>query len=218
MVRQRSVLRTTAFGLVFLCLPLIAAADRTVVDVTVTWAPNPPEDQIAGYVLCYGPISRSVPGFARYETELDVGAATEYAVALPADVPRWYFAVISYDAAGYESEYSPEYRWPAVREFSIAAAASAGGAVVPSGTIQVEEGALSPTFAFLPDRGYVIADVTVDGVSVGAVSSFSLGSVKADHTLAASFRPAAVPQEEDPVGAESGGSGGGGGCFLRALR
>jgi uncharacterized protein YndB with AHSA1/START domain len=40
-----------------------------------------------------------------------------------------------------------------------------------------------------PDPGFHTADVLVDGLSVGPVSSYTFTDVQADHTLAASFAP-----------------------------
>jgi uncharacterized repeat protein (TIGR02543 family) len=45
----------------------------------------------------------------------------------------------------------------------------------------------SQTFAITPEVGYHIADVRVDGVSVGAVASYDFTNVTTDHTIAASF-------------------------------
>ena len=45
------------------------------------------------------------------------------------------------------------------------------------------------TFTIDPDPGYVIDDVLVDDVSVGAVASYTFNNVIADHTIRASFKP-----------------------------
>ena len=45
----------------------------------------------------------------------------------------------------------------------------------------------SQTFTITPDTGYHVADVLVDGVSVGAVTSYTFTNVTANHTIAASF-------------------------------
>ena len=44
------------------------------------------------------------------------------------------------------------------------------------------------TFTITPDAGYEIADVLVDGESVGAVNTYPFEKVRANHTIAASFR------------------------------
>src|SRR5204862_164871 len=43
------------------------------------------------------------------------------------------------------------------------------------------------TFAIAADGCHTIADVLVDGVSVGAVASYTFSNVQATHTIAASF-------------------------------
>jgi len=48
------------------------------------------------------------------------------------------------------------------------------------------------TFSITPDSGQQIADVVVDGGSVGAVGSYTFANVTADHTIVASFEPIPV--------------------------
>ena len=45
----------------------------------------------------------------------------------------------------------------------------------------------TPTFTITPVTGYHIADVVVDGCSVGAVSSYTFPSVTANRTITATF-------------------------------
>jgi len=71
-------------------------------------------------------------------------------------------------------------------DFTITATAGANGTITPSGEITVAHGSMQ-TFEIAPATGYEIADVTVDGVSVGAVSSYVFESVVADHTINATF-------------------------------
>ncbi|GFO53880.1 hypothetical protein GMSM_08870 [Geomonas sp. Red276] len=69
---------------------------------------------------------------------------------------------------------------------SITASAGTGGTISPSGTVSVPSGG-SQSFTITPASGYKIAAVTVDGASVGAVSSYTFSNVTANHTIAASF-------------------------------
>ncbi len=69
---------------------------------------------------------------------------------------------------------------------TIAASAGAGGGITPSGDVTVAYGADQP-FTISPLGGYHILDVLVDGVSVGAVTSYTFTNVTANHTIAASF-------------------------------
>ena len=68
----------------------------------------------------------------------------------------------------------------------ITASAGVGGSISPAGEIAVREGA-SQTFTFTPDSRYAVADVTVDGVSVGAVQTYTFENVDRAHTIAVSF-------------------------------
>ena len=68
----------------------------------------------------------------------------------------------------------------------ITASAGVGGSISPDGESAVREGA-SQTFTFTPDSRYAVADVTVDGVSVGAVQTYTFENVDRAHTVAVSF-------------------------------
>ena len=48
----------------------------------------------------------------------------------------------------------------------------------------------SATFTIAPNTGYVIDDVTVDGASLGAITSYTFSNVMANHTIAATFKVA----------------------------
>ena len=70
--------------------------------------------------------------------------------------------------------------------YTILASAGSGGAIAPSDTVLVNCGA-NQTFTITPDSCYVVADVLVDGSSVGPVTSYTFTNVQASHTIAASF-------------------------------
>jgi hypothetical protein len=57
---------------------------------------------------------------------------------------------------------------------------------VRSGPVTVAHGS-TPTFTITHDVGYVVADVQVDGSSIGAVTSYPFPTVTTDHTIAATF-------------------------------
>lgn len=84
-----------------------------------------------------------------------------------------------------------------VTRYTITASAGAGGAISPSGSVQVRRGS-DQTFSIEPDEGYEISDVLVDGKSVGAVSSYTFETVRASHTIEAVFaETSAVPSPDD---------------------
>ena len=74
----------------------------------------------------------------------------------------------------------------AVDMLTIAASAGAGGTIDPSGAVTVAYGG-SRSFAIAPGTGYHVADVLVDGISAGAVTSYTFMNVTVNHTIAASF-------------------------------
>ena len=70
--------------------------------------------------------------------------------------------------------------------YTIDASAGAHGSISPLGTVTKDYGT-SQTYAIAPDLHYQVADVLVDGVSVGPVTSYTFNSIAANHTIAASF-------------------------------
>ncbi len=70
--------------------------------------------------------------------------------------------------------------------YTINASAGANGSISPSGNVNVNYGQ-NQTFTITPDTGYEIADVLIDGVSVGALSTYTFENVTANHTIEASF-------------------------------
>jgi hypothetical protein len=74
----------------------------------------------------------------------------------------------------------------AIDTFTITASAGSHGSIDPAGSVVVNSGN-SQSFAITADSGYHVADVLVDGISVGAVTSYTFTGVTAPHTIAASF-------------------------------
>jgi len=73
-------------------------------------------------------------------------------------------------------------------KFAITASAGPGGTIAPVGTWEVTAGS-NQVITIAANAGYSIADVLVDGVSVGAVSSYTFNYVMAPHTISATFAP-----------------------------
>jgi hypothetical protein len=74
----------------------------------------------------------------------------------------------------------------ATSTYTVAASAGTGGSITPSGTVVVQKGA-SQSFTIKPTSDYKISGVIVDGISVGAVTSYVFSNVQANHTISASF-------------------------------
>src|SRR4030095_7573654 len=74
----------------------------------------------------------------------------------------------------------------AIDTYTITASAGANGSISPNGAVSVNYGS-DQSFSITPAAHYHVADVLVDGSSVGAVSSYTFTNVTANHTIAASF-------------------------------
>ena len=70
--------------------------------------------------------------------------------------------------------------------YTIEATAGTGGSISPSGNISVREGA-DQTFTITPDKGYTVANVKIDGESIGAVKSYTFENVSKAHTIEVIF-------------------------------
>ena len=94
--------------------------------------------------------------------------------------------------------------------FTITASSGSGGSISDEGVTTVAEGG-SKTYTITPQsRDYEISDVLVDGVSVGAVTSYTFENVQGNHTIYVDFgiitkaakpaaEPAAEPVAEEPA-------------------
>lgn len=69
-------------------------------------------------------------------------------------------------------------------EYLISSLANEGGSITESQTVETYSDA---TFVITPDEGYHIADVLVDGESVGSVNEYTFENVTAEHNIEAIF-------------------------------
>ncbi len=93
--------------------------------------------------------------------------------------------VTAHDAAGNSGSGASAANFT-IDRWTITASASANGSISPSGAVAVAQGA-NQGFTITANSGFHVADVLVDGGSVGAVTSFTFTNVTANHTIAASF-------------------------------
>ena len=148
-----------------------------------TYTDGTPLSGLSGYTVHAGTTA------GNYSQHISVGNTTNYTMASLNDGTTYYFAVSAIDTSGISSKVSNEVSFttpvppPPTALYTLTA--SAGSAVaVTQGTSQ--------TFAITPATGYKIAGVTVDGVSVGAVASYTFSNIAANHTIAASFASTAT--------------------------
>lgn len=75
--------------------------------------------------------------------------------------------------------YTPTY-------YTITSSAGTGGSISPSGSASVTSGS-SKSYTITANTGYIISNVIVDGVSKGAISSYSFSNVTSAHSISVTF-------------------------------
>ena len=83
------------------------------------------------------------------------------------------------------------------KRYTIEATAHKGGEISPDGIYKVYKYS-DKTYTITADKGYKIYDVVVDGVSVGAVHTYTFERVTEDHTIEVYF--AKLPTDPDDSG------------------
>jgi len=73
------------------------------------------------------------------------------------------------------------------KTYTITASAGANGSITPNGNTTVNYGA-AQAYVITPANGYVVDQVTVDGMSIGAPTSYTFTNVVANHTINATFK------------------------------
>ena len=91
---------------------------------------------------------------------------------------RTYAAHWRYNGSGHSYSY-----------YTIKATAGTGGSISPFGNVSVREGR-DQTFTITPDKGYAVANVKIDGKSIGAVKSYTFENVRRTHTIEVIFMKA----------------------------
>ncbi len=126
------------------------------------------------------PIATGVP---------NTGAYAWTVAGLPSAAAR--VRVVAHDGGGNVGADSSHADF-AIAGWTVTASAGPNGWISPAGATGVGDGA-TPAYAITPDAGYMVADVLVDGLSVGADTSYVFPPVHADRTIEASFAPVTYP-------------------------
>ena len=183
-LRLQAGLTAISTGLLLLLTPLQILAAQ----VTLAWDANVPTPN--GYCV-YQREQGQAYDYAHPVWPSDGADHTETTCVIDGltDGTTYYFVVRAHsgaDESGDSNEviYQPAMPSPAV--YTITASAGSHGAISPSGSVSVSSGA-NQSFSFTPNSGYQISAVTVDGQSVGAVSSYTFSNVTQSHTINVSF-------------------------------
>jgi hypothetical protein len=160
---------------------------------------------LAGYKVYTGTAS------GNYSQNVNVGNVTSYTSSTLNDGTTYYFAVTAFDATGNTSGYSNQASFttaatpPTTALYTLTASAGSGGTITPSGATIVSSGT-SQSYTITPGTGYQVAGVTVDGASVGAVTSYSFSKVAANHSISATFSTATAATYTIMASTGTGGS------------
>lgn len=82
--------------------------------------------------------------------------------------------------------------------FTVTATAGENGTISPSGDVAVKSNE-KKTFNILPDYGYVVKDVLVNGASVGAVETYTFSNLTDNATITAEFAKVYVTYEDNTI-------------------
>ncbi len=83
------------------------------------------------------------------------------------------------------------------KTFTISTMVEGGGSI--SGLTQADAG-MDVTLTFLPNDGYIISNVTIDGVAMGAITNYTFESISSNHSVIVTFIPkgaAETPPDEE---------------------
>ena len=95
---------------------------------------------------------------------------------------------------------SPSFAEPAAPAvYALTASTTGQGSISPAGALTVREGERM-SFVFNGDAGHSIADIIVDGTSLGPIHAFSFENINASHTIEAVF-------ETDPISVTAASDG-----------
>ncbi|MGA3008493.1 MAG: hypothetical protein ABSE59_11450, partial [Opitutaceae bacterium] len=75
--------------------------------------------------------------------------------------------------------------------FTITSSGGANGTIAPNGVVTLIAGS-NQSYTITPNSGFAVAQVSVDGSSAGAVTSYTFSNVQANHTISATFAPVGV--------------------------
>ncbi|MDR3555283.1 MAG: fibronectin type III domain-containing protein [Syntrophobacteraceae bacterium] len=189
----RSIGHLTTIALVGLALLMSSSPGASAAQAVLAWdaSPNP---SVIGYKVYCGTQSRV------YQTPIDAGNTTDYTVTGLSAMQAAYFTVTAYSSTQ-ESSFSRE-----VACDFITAQTTSNGQIAPAGTSTLAVGE-SQTYSIVPNSGYQIGSVSVDGTQVAnPATTYTFSNVSCCHTIAATFVPVVPASYSISAGSGAGGS------------
>ena len=151
--------------------------------VTLAWDPNDPAPE--GYLI----FQRAEGQAHDYAQPVWQGTNTSCTVYNLEYDTMYYFVTRAYvgtDESADSNEISFFAPSSQTNSFTISASINGNGSISPAGTVTVSEGA-DQSFTITPGTESYLTDVWVDGVSIGAISTYTFTQVSKNHTISADF-------------------------------
>jgi hypothetical protein len=95
-------------------------------------------------------------------------------------------AITSYTFTNVQANHTISATFVINATYTITASAGANGSIAPNGATVVNSGD-NQSYTITPNACYHVVDVLVDGVSQGAITSYTFTNVTANHTISATF-------------------------------
>ncbi len=135
-----------------------------------------------GTVSPSGTVTLPQGGSQEYQIQADTGyrIADVLVDGVSQGVPE------SYVFSGVSQNHTIEAIFELIPTFTISALGGQGGTILPEGNTTVEEGD-NQVYTMVPDLGYRISDVIVDGLSQGAIGTYEFQNVTQDHSIQVEF-------------------------------
>ena len=86
----------------------------------------------------------------------------------------------------------------AIDSHVLSASAANNGSIIPAGIVTVNHGS-SQQFSFMASDGYHVEDVLVDGISMGALGTYTFAAVIADHEIRVTFAQDVLIASQPPT-------------------
>ena len=165
--------------------------ENTGYDITITFDGNSGTPSVGSMTTTGGKLS-SLPGASRsgyrfvgWYTEKSGGTKVTTDTVFSANTTvyaHWTYTGGSGGGGSYSGRGGYSY-------YTIKVTAGDGGSISPSGNVSVREGR-NQTFTITPDKGYAVANVKIDGKSIGAAKSYTFENVSRTHTIEVIFMKA----------------------------
>jgi hypothetical protein len=186
----RHLLRIVA---ILFLLSFVAAGECPAGQVQLAWNASA-DATVSGYKVYHGTQSGT------YTDTVDANNTLTQGFSGISESQTHYFAVTAYSADA-ESDFSEE-----LVCYGISVAPTTNGKILPAGSLLLAAGG-SQTVSIVPDSGFVIRDVVIDGNSIGAATAYTFANLDRNHTISAVFAQTTPANSNYTITASVQGSG-----------